>query len=61
MKEYERIEIPNTGNYYGSLNIREVEDGWEMCTESYSGFHWNPIPEYLYEALLKYYNETNGG
>lgn len=53
-----QLVIPNTENYYGSLNIRMEGGKYEMSMENCDGFRgWTEIPEYLYEALLKYYEE----
>lgn len=52
-----QLVIPNTYNYYGSLHIREEGGKYEMSMENWDGFEWTEIPEYLYKALLKYYEE----
>lgn len=52
-----QLAIPNTYNYYGGLNIREECGKYEMSMENYTGFKWTEIPEYLYYALLRYYEE----
>ena len=57
MTEGSQLVVPNTSNYYGGLNIREGGGKYEMSMENYTGFKWTEIPEYLYEALLKYYEE----
>ena len=41
-------------NYYGHLWVREHEGGFEWSLENYDGHHWEPIPEYLYEAIAKW-------
>lgn len=57
MSEENQLVIPNTYNFYGGLNIRKRGGKYEMSMENYDGFEWTEIPEYLYEALLKYYEE----
>lgn len=57
MTEENQLAIPNTSNYYGSLNICRTGGKYWMSMECYNGFEWTEIPEYLYEALLKYYEE----
>ena len=61
MTEKNQLVVPNTYNYYGSLNIREDGGKYEMSMENWDGFkEWTEIPEYLYKALLKYCEEEQG-
>lgn len=57
MSEEKQLVVPNTHDYFGGLNIREEGGKYEMSMESYNGFEWTEIPEYLYKALLKYCEE----
>lgn len=50
-------EIRGCGNYYGGLNIKKKKGKHYWCIEDYSGYHWNEIPKYLYDALIKYNDE----
>lgn len=42
------------GNYYGNLTVFRDDDVYTMSIPEYSGFDPQPIPEYLFEALVKY-------
>lgn len=39
-------------NYYGSLEIRCKDGVPEWCVENYDGYHWEPCPRPVYDALL---------
>ncbi len=54
-------EIGHCGNYYGGLNIKEENGKYYWCIENYSGYHWDEIPKYLYDTLLKYQDEVEKG
>lgn len=46
------------GNYYGGLNVRHEDGKYEWSIENYDGESWEEIPKYLYEALIRFENET---
>lgn len=47
------------GNYYGTIYVRQTENGYEACVENWDGFDWQKIPEYLYEALKQFQLEED--
>lgn len=51
------LEFHNCGNYYGNLKARVHEGQPQWCVEGYSGESWQPIPQYVYDALLRYFLE----
>jgi len=53
----EPIGIGGIGNYYGGLNVKEEDGKFYWSIENWNGFHWEEIPSYLYEALIKYDGE----
>tara|TARA_R100000700_G_scaffold34644_1_gene42830 strand:+ start:225 stop:452 length:228 start_codon:yes stop_codon:yes gene_type:complete len=54
----ERYEFDNASNYYGCLEVRRTELGCEWCVENWNVHHWRPIPEYLFDALKRYWQEN---
>ena len=52
-------DIGNIGNYYGSLTVREDQGLFFWSIDDCSGHHWEEIPEYLYNALMRYETERN--
>lgn len=51
------VEIGEVGNYYGCLTVKKENGKFYWCVENWDGFHWDEIPEYLYEALMKFERE----
>jgi hypothetical protein len=50
------IGIGDIGNYYGGLCIKECgKFYWGI--ENYDGTQYKEIPEFLYDALLRYQTE----
>ena len=49
------------GNYYGTLSVREVNGIVEWGIEDYDGTDFEPIPQYLFEALVKWHEESTNG
>jgi len=49
--------IGGIGNYYGGLDINEVEGRYYWSIEDYDGSRWEEIPEYLYISLNKFEDE----
>lgn len=52
------ISIGEICNYYGGLSVKEYNN-YYWSIENYSGHSWEEIPDYLYEALIKFENERN--
>ena len=52
------LEFHNCGNYYGNLKARIHKGQPQWCVKDYSGESWQPIPDYVYDALLRYFLET---
>lgn len=53
-------KIGTIGNYYGYLTASTSPKGvapyfWSI--ENWDGHHWEEIPEYLYEALMRFERE----
>lgn len=51
-------EIGDIGNYYGGLWIKQEDGKYFWAIENWDGMHWEEIPQYLYEALIKFNNES---
>lgn len=51
-------EIGEIGNYYGCLNAKEEGGRFYWSIENYDGHHWQEIPKYLYDALVKFETES---
>jgi len=47
-------EIGEIGNYYGGLKVKEEDGKFFWSIENWNGDSWNEIPQYLYDALMKY-------
>lgn len=45
-------------NYYGSLTVFKKGSEYSMSVGSWDGHCLEPIPGYLYEALLKFAKDT---
>ena len=55
MKEFEMKDV---GNYYGGLNVREVDGKYFWAIENYDGTDFEEIPKTLYDELLKHYEAS---
>jgi len=53
MEETKRIG--GIGNYYGCLEVSRKDGKYFWSIEDWDGHDWEEIPEYLYNALIKYY------
>ena len=49
--------IGNIGNYYGGLGVKEEDGRYFWGIENWDGYYWEEIPEYLYDALIKFDSE----
>lgn len=49
--------IKTIGNYYGILNVKKKNNLFYWSIEDLDGYDWYEIPEYLYNALIKYEEE----
>lgn len=49
--------IGTIGNYYGGLSVKEDGGKYFWSIENYTGYNWEEIPKYLYDALLKFQAE----
>lgn len=57
LENHSSIKVGIIGNLYGDLNIK-VENGTPYwCIDCVNGYDWEQIPEYLYEALIKFNKE----
>ena len=51
-------QIGQIGNYYGNLCVK-VEDGYYYwAIENWTGWYWEEIPKYLYDALNRFEEEV---
>jgi hypothetical protein len=50
-------QIGEIENYYGGLHIKKENDKFWWAIENYTGFNWEEIPEYLYNALMRFHKE----
>jgi hypothetical protein len=55
MKEFEMKDV---GNYYGGLNVKEVDGKYFWAIENYDGTDFEEIPKALYDELLKHYEAS---
>ncbi len=57
----EGLAIPGICNLYGGLRIRSVRLRPQWCIEDSAtepSMAWYPIPEYLFDAVLRFYHEA---
>ena len=54
----EQFKVGKIYNYYGNLNVKVEEGRAYWSIEDYSGFEWQEIPDYLYEALVRFEGEN---
>lgn len=52
-------QIGGICNTYGSLYVRSDGKTYEWGIDDWSGTGWEPIPKYLYDALIKYESERD--
>jgi len=49
--------INGISNHYGGLKVKIENEKYYWSITNYDGDCWDEIPQYLYDALLKYENE----
>ena len=54
-------QIGEVENYYGGVVMRRQGEGWEWSVECVVQDNWEPIPNYLAEALLRFQEELDAG
>tara|TARA_R110000824_G_scaffold115414_2_gene266485 strand:- start:133 stop:408 length:276 start_codon:yes stop_codon:yes gene_type:complete len=52
------VEFDAFGNYYGNLVVFEKDSKYSMSVANYTGHDPSPIPDYLFEALMKHAEES---
>lgn len=52
-------DIGNIGNYYGCLEVKVENERYFWGIENWDGTHWEEIPKYLYDALIKFEDESH--
>ena len=53
--KYDGVSVGEIRNYYGGLNIRKVSGKCYWGIEDWNDeAEWEEIPEYLYDALMKF-------
>ena len=57
MQVGDQRDIGTIQNYYGALTLRLTASGYEWAIGDIGGLDWQPIPEYLAQALLRFDNE----
>lgn len=51
------MDIGTIGNHYGCLEVKEENGKFYWCIENWDGSHWEEIPKYLYDAMVKFETE----
>lgn len=51
------MELKKLSNYYGHQSVKEENGNYFLSTPSYDKVHWQRIPQYLYDAIIKYEDE----
>lgn len=51
-------QVGDIGNYYGGLGVTTVDGKHYWSIEDWSGCDWQEIPKYLYDALVKFKQES---
>ena len=51
-------QIGDIGNYYGCLEIVKFDGKFYWTIENWDGCRYEEIPEYLYDALIKFESEN---
>ncbi len=49
--------VGGIGNYYGGLSITIINGKFYWGIGNYDGYSFEEIPDYLFNALMKYENE----
>lgn len=49
-----QMPIGDVTNYYGGLSVKKEWHKFFWSIEDYDGNHWEEIPDFLYDALIKY-------
>jgi hypothetical protein len=57
MNECVSFMLLDIGNYYGGLSVQSDRVKHEWSIGDWTGEDWYEIPEYLYLALFRFYNE----
>lgn len=62
-KEFEKAMkgVGGIGNYYGGLNIAEVNGKFYWSIENHDGYYVEEIPKYLFVALNNYNDSLEKG
>jgi hypothetical protein len=50
--------IGDIGNYYGGLFVKQEGDKYYWSIEDWNGHGWQEIPQFLYDALLKFQEQS---
>lgn len=50
-------EINKLMSYYGALVVKSEDGKFYLSIPNHCSDCWREIPEYLYDALLRYHNE----
>ncbi|WP_312450095.1 hypothetical protein [Stutzerimonas nitrititolerans] len=50
-------DIGEVGNYYGRIAIKNEDGSLYWSIENWDGHHWEPCPDYLFEALSRHQDE----
>jgi len=58
-KEAQTMEIGNIRNRYGCQEVKQEEGKYYWSIENWDGHHWDEIPKYLYDNLVKYEKERD--
>lgn len=52
-------DIGTIGNHYGCLTVKTDGEKFFWGIGNWDGTHWEEIPQYLYDALVKFELECN--
>lgn len=52
-------DIGTIGNHYGCLTVKTDGEKFFWGIDNWDGTHWEEIPQYLYDALVKFELERN--
>jgi hypothetical protein len=52
--DHEPVEIPGVHNYYGGLSVKREGGIAFWSVENYDGHYFEVIPDYLYDALMRF-------
>lgn len=59
MEKSKEIRVNNIGNYYGNLLIKQEGGKCWWVIEDYTAHDWREIPRELFEALLRYNQDSH--